>query len=82
MHTASLIGSFVQGSAASYEWDARGDAGLHVFLAYNGSVCPTSCKAPEGPTCEAACVFASDASWYSDVIEGLQVRLQVERKEG
>ncbi|KAI7845488.1 hypothetical protein COHA_001035 [Chlorella ohadii] len=62
----------LQGSAASYEWDELADLGIHVFLAVNGSVCPTSCKAPEGPVCEAACQYDTISKLYNSYIEGEQ----------
>ncbi|PRW32909.1 hypothetical protein C2E21_8079 isoform A [Chlorella sorokiniana] len=55
----------LQGSTASYEWDQLADVGIHVFLAYNGSMCPTSCKAPEGPVCEAACQYDDLARMFN-----------------
>lgn len=38
------------------------------------SVCPTSCKAPEGPVCQAACQFDDLAKMFNTFIEGQQVR--------
>lgn len=62
----------LQGSAASYEWDELADLGIHAFIAYNGSVCPTSCKAPEGSVCEAACKYDDLAKMFNTFIEGEQ----------
>ncbi|PRW33064.1 type VII secretion [Chlorella sorokiniana] len=62
----------LQGSAASYEWDELADLGIHAFIAVNGSVCPTSCKAPEGPVCQAVCQYDGLAKMYNSFIEGEQ----------
>lgn len=48
--------------------------GIHAFIAYNGSMCPTSCKAPEGPVCQAACKYDDLAKMFNTFIEGEQVR--------
>lgn len=50
--------------------------GIHVFLAYNGSVCMTSCKAPEGPLCQAACQYDDLARMFNSYIQAEQVRNQ------
>ncbi|KAI7844625.1 hypothetical protein COHA_001715 [Chlorella ohadii] len=57
------------GSTASYEWDKLADLGIHVFLSVNGSMCPTTCKAPEGPVCEAACQYNELAKKHNKEIE-------------
>ena len=44
-----------------------------MFLAVNGSVCPTNCKAPEGPVCLAACQYDDLAKMFNTYIEGQQV---------
>ncbi len=47
--------------------------GIHVFLSVNGSMCPTTCKAPEGPVCEAACQYNELAKKHNKEIEMEQV---------
>ena len=51
--------------------------GIHVFLAYNGSMCMTSCKAPEGPLCQAACQYDDLARMFNSYIQAEQVRTQL-----
>ena len=43
-----------------------------MFLAYNGSVCETSCDAPQGPTCVGACTVDEQAGDYNKLLQFLQ----------